>query len=56
MNNFCNCDYDYLCENCENNPEYQKQLNYKIMQMHLEYQRYCIKDENGELIDVRETK
>jgi len=44
----CNCDYDFLCESCAD-----KQDEY-IAQMEWEYRRYCIRDENGNLTDVRD--
>ena len=44
----CNCDEGFTCKACL----YAE--DEKIQEMKREYERYCIKDENGKLVDVRD--
>jgi hypothetical protein len=46
----CNCDVDFACDE----PECIKRREELEKQMYREYRLYCIKKEDGSLIDVRD--
>ena len=47
----CNCDENFICsEECQENIDYEMRL------AQIEYRLYCIKDESGNLIDVRDLR